>query len=79
MLFSLFAKKGSAANRRNRAIMSVGLMACIAFIALAIVGWDLPVAKALNFLLVTVILVGALIGTAWLVVFLWHQLKKLFP
>ncbi len=78
MLFSLLAKKGSKANRKNRAILLVALMASAGFIALAIVGWDLSVDKALHFLVVTVILVAMLIGAALLVVSLWQLLKKLF-
>lgn len=77
MMFSLLAKKGTKAQRRNRAIMSVALMASAAFIALAIVGWDLPVSTAMEFLFIAVVLVGILIGAALLLVFIWHLLKKI--
>jgi len=75
MIFSLIGKKKRS---KNRAIMTVSLLACGAFVALAIFGWGLSLEKAASFLLITVILVGGLIGSAFLVVFLWHRIKQLF-
>ncbi len=74
MMFGLGSKK----TKKNRSFLSVALVASAAFIALAIYGWDLPVEKAANFLLITVVLLAAVIGSALAVVFVWHQLKKLF-
>lgn len=74
MLFGFGNKKG----KKNRSVISVTLLASAAFIVLAIFGWDLPIEKAANYLLITVVLLLVLIGSAFVAVFLWNKLKGLF-
>jgi len=49
--------------KRSRAI-TLQLMACFAFIMLAIYGWGLPVSEALYYLLVLIISLAVVIGLA---------------
>lgn len=65
-------------GKGHRSVMTVAMVAGLAFIALAIYGWDLPVAKAGQFLLITLILVSVLVAAAFLAVWLWNTVKAFF-
>ena len=57
---------------RGRSVLSASMIACGAFIALAIWGWGLPVAAVVQFLLISLaglvaIILAALLGAACIV------------
>lgn len=66
MIFSRFKKQKSA--------LGVSMIGCLAFIGLAIWGWDLPIETALSYALISAILMMVIIiaayFTAWLLSFL---------
>ncbi len=65
-------------KRRARSAFVVSLLAGLAFIALSIYGWDLPLASAGKFLLISLLMVLALMALALCVVLLRIGFKRLW-
>lgn len=72
-----FLKRRSKAQN-SRSTIIVSMLAGSAFIGLAIVGWDLPVEKALSFLLACVALLLVLVLAAFIAVAAINGIKRLF-
>ena len=68
MSFSRWYRKHRAAN--------VSLMACAGFLALALWGWGVTWKDMGLYLLITVVLLGAIVGTAALAGWLLHKLRQ---
>lgn len=62
---------------KPRSVLITSLLACMAFIFMAIFGWDLPVESALKFLVFCVVLLVVIILAAFLVLALFKWLKSL--
>jgi len=74
----MFSLKRRSKAQKSRSVIMVSMLAGSAFIALAIVGWDLPVEKALSFLLTCVALLLVLVIAAFIVVAAINGVKRLF-
>lgn len=64
-------------KRKPRSAVTVALIACAAFLALAVYGWDVPLSDLSSFLIITVGLLAAIIGAAFLMVILIKSVKRL--
>ncbi|MBR9912646.1 MAG: hypothetical protein GYB33_20075 [Gammaproteobacteria bacterium] len=64
-------------RRGMRSVMTTALLACLAFVALAIWGWKLPIAAALQYLVICLLMVVVLIAAAALVVGLFKFVQRL--
>lgn len=62
---------------KRRSVLITSLLACLAFVCMAIVGWDLPVDLAVQFLILCVVLLLSIIAAAFLTVWLIQWLKRL--
>ncbi|MCV6613712.1 MAG: hypothetical protein OIF35_01965 [Cellvibrionaceae bacterium] len=62
---------------KKRSLFISLVLMCLASIAAIMFGWDLPVEKALNFLLMCVILLLAIIGLAFLTAFLLNLIRRM--
>lgn len=58
--------------------MVTSLLGCLAFVASAIYAWDLPVEKALNFLVLCFVLVLLIVAASFITVFVIKQIRRLF-
>ncbi len=74
----MFSLKRRSKAQKSRSVILVSMLAGSAFIALAIVGWDLPVEKALSFLLACVALLLVLVLAAFIAVAAINGVKRLF-
>ncbi len=63
-------------KRKPAAALSTAMLASLAFVALAIWGWNLPLSKAGEFLLIAVVLVVALVLLAAATVALLKFLQR---
>jgi hypothetical protein len=74
-MFSLFRR-----SKRNKSlqVVFISMLAGLSFIAMAIIGWDLPVEKAASFLFVCVALLFVLILAAFVLVAAINGIKRLF-
>lgn len=63
---------------KKRSLFISLLLGSLAFIAGAIFGWDLPVDKALNFLLMSVLLLAIVMAAALITVLVIKLLRRLF-
>ena len=64
-------------RRKSRPAFGVAMVASLAFIALAIWGWNVPVDQVLSILFASVLLIGALVVAAALLVLLFRLLRRL--
>lgn len=62
--------------RKTHPSMAVALLASLAFIALAVWGWNLPLGTVFQFLLICLVLIVVLIAAAALLVFLFQLIKR---
>ena len=67
MIFSRLKKQKSA--------LGVSLLACLAFIALAVWGWDLPLEAAFSYLLISIVLMMAIMVMAFISAWLLSLLR----
>lgn len=63
---------------KKRSLFISLLLGSLAFIAAAIFGWDLPAEKALNFLIMSVLLLAIVVAAAFVAVVLLKALRRLF-
>lgn len=61
---------------RRRSPVTSTLLICVALLAAAVYGWDVPVAELLNILLVLVIILGVIMLTALLLVALFRLIRR---
>jgi high-affinity Fe2+/Pb2+ permease len=73
----LFRKRLLFSKRKPRSAVTVALIACATFLALAVYGWDVPLSDLSSFLIITVGLLAAIIGAAFLMVILIKSIKRL--
>jgi len=62
---------------KRRSVLITSLLACLAFVCMAIVGWDLPVDLAVKFLVLSVALLLSIIVAAFVTVWVIQRLKRL--
>lgn len=74
----MFFLKKRSKSQQSRSVILVSMLAGSAFIGLAIVGWDLPVEKAISFLLACVALLLVLVLAAFIAVAIINGVKRLF-
>ncbi|MCV6622965.1 MAG: hypothetical protein OIF51_14580 [Cellvibrionaceae bacterium] len=63
---------------KKRSLFISLLLGSLAFIAAAIFGWDLPVDKALNFLIMTVLLLAIVVAAAFCTIVVIKLIRRLF-
>lgn len=63
---------------KKRSVMITSILGCMAFVASAIFAWDLPVEKALNFLVLCFVLVLLIVAASFITVFVIKQIRRLF-
>lgn len=61
--------------KKHKSAMGASMLGCFAFIGLAIWGWDLPVATAISFLVVSVVMMLVIMGCAWLTAAAIHYIR----
>ncbi len=74
----MFTFKRRSDKSKTRSVIVVSMLAGLSFIALAIIGWDLPVEKAMSFFLACVALLAVLVLAAFLLVAAINGVKRLF-
>ena len=74
----LFGKKLLAKGRQPAIRIGVTFLACLAFMALAVWGWGMPLASVWEFFLISLVLIVVLMAAAIVMVIFIRLLQKLF-